>query len=128
MKRINTYYWICTGLFAALMFFSAVPDVLNMPDAITFMTKLGYPKYFIPFIGIIKMIGVIALLLPINPRIKEWAYAGMSFDLLGAVYSIIASGGANAGMIFMLLWILPLAGSYIFYHRKLAFHAGKLAV
>ena len=119
MKKTKIIFWIITGLFAAFMTFSAVPDALCVPDAITFMNHLGYPTYIIPFLGVAKLLAVIAILIPGFPIIKEWAYAGLTFDLLGAVYSIFASGGADKGMIFMILPFILLIGSYIFYHKKL---------
>ena len=119
MKKTNLIYWIFTGLFAVLMLFSAVPDVLSVPDAVTFMTHLGYPKYFIPFIGVAKVLGVIAILVPGYPRIKEWAYAGLAFDLIGALYSCIAVGPVDPKMIFMLIWVIPFIGSYVYYHKRL---------
>ena len=76
MKRIKIIYWTVTILFAAFMIFTAIPDILMAPDAVTFMNQLGYPNYFIPFIGIAKVLGCIAILVPGFPRIKEWAYAG----------------------------------------------------
>ncbi len=119
MKKINMIYWIATGLFAALMIFSAIPDAMNVPDAAKFMAQLGYPKYFTPFIGIMKIAGCIALLLPISPRLKEWAYAGLAFDLFGAIFSLIAAGMANAGMFLMVLWIAPGVVSYIYFHKRI---------
>ena len=117
MKKTKTIYWIFTCLFAALMLVSAIPDVLNVPGAVTFMTHLGYPKYFTPFIGVAKILGVIAILIPAFPRIKEWAYAGLAFDLIGALYSNIANGDANVKMLFMLVWVVPFIVSYVYYHR-----------
>lgn len=119
MKKINLIYWIFTGIFAALMLFSAIPDALCDPQAITFMTHLGYPLYFISFIGIAKILGVIAILIPGFPRIKEWAYAGLFFDLIGAVYSQVSTDGFMPPMLFMLVWILPGIISYIYYHKRL---------
>ena len=89
------------------------------PDAVTFMHQLGYPDYFIPFIGVAKVLGVIAILIPGYPRIKEWAYAGLFFDLIGAVYSQIAIGGPIAPVSIMLLPIGLGVASYFFYHKKL---------
>ncbi len=119
MKKTNVLYWIFTGLFAALMLFSAIPDILNAPEAVTFMTSLGYPLYFTPFIGVAKLLGVIAILIPGYPRIKEWAYAGLVFDLIGAVYSQIGAGMAHAALVFMLLPFSLAFGSYYFYHKRL---------
>src|SRR5215212_11317403 len=93
MKKTKILYWIFTSLFACMMLFSAIPDVLSNPLAVQGMHDgLGYPLYFIPFIGVAKVLGVIAILIPGFPRIKEWAYAGLVFDLVGATYSIIAAG------------------------------------
>ncbi len=118
MKKTKTLYWIITGLFSAFMLFSAIPDVLVVPDAITFMNGLGYPTYIIPFLGIAKLLGVIAILIPGFPRIKEWAYAGLFFDLTGATYSQIAHDGLVPQVSFMLLPIGFLLLSYYFYHKK----------
>jgi DoxX-like family len=119
MKKTNIFYWIFTGLFSALMLFSALPDITSQPVAVQGMHDgLGYPLYFIPFIGVAKLLGVIALLIPGFPRIKEWAYAGLFFDLIGATYSIIAIG--QPGWAFM---ILPLAlgiASYVSYQKRIA--------
>src|SRR5438874_2700186 len=117
MKKTKIIYWTFTGLFALLMLFSAIPDALCVPDAITFMTHLGYPKYIISFLGIAKILGVIALLVPGYPRIKEWAYAGLAFDLIGAIYSTIVVGPVSFQMIFMLVWIVPGTISYVYYHK-----------
>jgi hypothetical protein len=120
MKKTNIIYWVLTGLFAGLMLFSAIPDILSTQEAVTFMSSLGYPGYFLPFIGVAKVLGVIAILIPGFPRIKEWAYAGLIFDLIGATYSIIAMGTPFSGWVFMLIFLLLGAGSYIYYHKKLS--------
>ena len=118
-KRTKTLYWIFTILFAALMLFSAIPDMMVTPEAVTFMTHLGYPNYFTAFIGVAKILGVIAILIPGKLRIKEWAYAGLFFDLIGAVYSQIATDGFMVPMLFMLAWIVPGILSYVYYHKTL---------
>ena len=117
MKKNKTLYWTITGLFSAFMLFTAVPDILVVPDAITFMNHLGYPRYFIPFIGVAKLLGVIAILVPGYPRIKEWAYAGLAFDLIGATYSEIANDGFQPAILFMVLPIAFLIFSYSLYHK-----------
>ena len=112
MKKSKTLFWIITGLFSAFMLFSALPDILVVPYAVTFLGHLGYPKYFVPFIGIAKLLGVIAILVPRYPRIKEWAYAGFFFDLAGATYSQIAVDGFQPAVLFM---ILPLGFLFLSY-------------
>ena len=119
MKKTNLIYWIFTGLFSAFMLLTAIPDVLNSPDAAAFMTgQLGYPAYFTPFIGVAKVLGAIAILIPGFPRIKEWAYAGLVFDLIGAMYSVI-SIGAGAGAAFIALPLVMGIVSYIYHHKRL---------
>ena len=118
-KKTKIFYWIVTALFSAFMLFSAIPDILVVPDAVTFMNGLGYPTYIIPFLGIAKLLGLIAILIPGFPRIKEWAYAGLAYDLIGATYSAIAAGGFQPQVSFMLLPIVLLVMSYVLYHKKL---------
>jgi hypothetical protein len=121
MKKTTTIlYWIFTGLFGGFMLFSAIPDIMLVPDAVEFVSdKLGYPLYLLPFIGVAKALGVIAILIPGFPRVKEWAYAGLFFDLVGATYSGIMVEGLQPGMAFMILPFGLLALSYYYYHKRL---------
>jgi len=120
MKRTNIIYWILTILFAGFMLFSSIPDALRTPDAVKIVTThLLYPTYFLVFIGVAKMLGSIAILIPGFPRIKEWAYAGLMFDLIAATYSMIAVGDPAKNWSFMLVFIALAAASYIYYHKKL---------
>lgn len=122
MKRIKIFYWIFTILFSIMMFGSAIPDVLSLPDAVKGMHGvLGYPVYFVPFVGVAKMLGVIAILIPGFPRIKEWAYAGLSFDLIAATYSLacVPNNPQQGGAWYVM--IVPLAvaaAAYVFYRKK----------
>ncbi len=125
MKKTNIIYWISTGLFAAFMIMTAMPNVLMTEESVTFMTALGYPEYIIPFLGIAKILGSIAILVPGFPRIKEWAYAGLFFDLSGATYSVVAKDGFDPSMLFMVLPFALFALSYIFYHKRQQLQAAK---
>jgi hypothetical protein len=120
-KTINILYWVFTAIFAALMLFSAYGSILVNEDAKKLIhDQLGYPLYFIPFTGYAKLIGVIAILMPGLKTVKEWAYAGLFFDLIGAVYSAIAVAGAFDPMLtFMLIWFVPGILSYIFWKKKM---------
>ena len=90
-KTTNILYWVFTLLFAGLMIFSAVPNIMSNQQSIdVFHGFLGYPKYFIPLIGWAKLIGSVTILIPGLNKLKEWAYAGLFFDLFGATYSGIA--------------------------------------
>jgi len=122
-NTINILYWVFTVLFAGLMIFSAIPNImLDEATMEIFVKGLGYPAYFIQLLGIAKVLGSIAILFPgLNKTIKEWAYAGLFFDLTGAVYSGIAAakGTVDPRMIGMLIWIVPGILSYIFWHKKM---------
>ena len=119
MKKTKITYWIITGLTAALLGMGAIFDALSAPEAVTEITHLGYPVYLIPFLGIAKLSGVTAILIPGFPRIKEWAYAGLAFDMTGALYSHISSGDPAMIWAFIFIPLLLLAASYILYHKKL---------
>ena len=118
-KTINILYWVFTGLFAALMLSSSIPDIMVTPDAVKIVSaQLGYPEYFIRYIGIAKLLGVAAILLPIHPRLKEWAYAGLMFDLASVIYSFTAIGLGINDWWPMLLFVAMGLGSYLFYIQK----------
>ena len=120
-KTLNIVYWICTVLFALLMIFSAVGGIQPSQQAIQIMHDgLGYPVYFIQFISVAKILGAIAILIPGLDRIKEWAYAGLFFDLAGAVFSGVASTGKfDPMMLTMAFWILPGILSYYLWRQKM---------
>ncbi|HKZ66427.1 MAG TPA: DoxX family protein [Chitinophagaceae bacterium] len=119
MKKTKIIYWIFTSLFAFMMLGSAIPDVISAPIAVEGFKQMNMPAYLLPFLGIAKVLGVVAILVPGYPRIKEWAYAGLVFDLLGATWSIISSGQPAGSWMFMAIPLILAAGSYIFYHKKL---------
>lgn len=120
MKKVNIAYWILTGLLALFIIFTAIPDIMVTPDAVNVIsTQLRYPEYFIPFIGVAKVLGAIAILIPGYPRLKEWAYAGLAFDIAGAFYSSLAVGEPLMPVVpFFILILGVLAASYILYHKR----------
>jgi uncharacterized membrane protein YphA (DoxX/SURF4 family) len=86
------YYWIATGLVVLPFVSGGVGDILLLKPVTEGMTLLGYPDYFCVLLGVWKVLGAAALLIPRSPRLKEWAYAGIFFDLSGAVVSHLAAG------------------------------------
>lgn len=122
-KTINTLYWVFTILFAALMIFSSVGGIGPNEQTMEVFNKfLGYPVYFIQFISWAKILGVTAILIPgVNRTVKEWAYAGLFFDLTGAVYSGVAAAGKfDPMMLTLFMWIIPGVLSYYFWKKKVA--------
>ena len=121
-KTTNLIYWISTIVFGGLMIFSAAGGLQPSQQAIQLIHDgLGYPVYFIQFISIAKLIGSLVILIPgLNRSIKDWAYAGLFFDLTGAIYSGVASSGKfDPMMLGMLIWILPGIVSYYYWHKKI---------
>lgn len=110
-------YWIVTILMAALMTLSSVPDVIKSPDAVAFFVHLGYPAYLLPFLGIAKLLGVVAVLVPGFHRLKEWAYAGLAFDVIGAFYSHMSVGDPPSIWIFSVIALALILGSYFLFRK-----------
>jgi hypothetical protein len=120
MKKTKILYWVFTGPIAAFMLFSGIQNAMVTKASVDLLsTMLHYPVYIIAFLGVAKILGVIGILIPGYPRIKEWAYAGLCFDLIGALYSGISIGEPFSGWVFMLLFIAVLMLSYVFYHKKI---------
>ena len=111
--RINGFYWVVTGLMAAFMLMASIPDVLSLPQAIEIFGHLGYPAYLLLFLGTAKILGVIAVLIPGFDRLKEWAYAGLVFDITGALYSHLSVGDPVSVWGFPLFALVLVGGSYV---------------
>ena len=97
MKSKNGAYWTTTGLIAFFIGgggFAQIAQFLGKPHGV--VPVLGYPMYFFAILGFWKVLGAIAILVPRFPRLKEWAYAGIFFDLTGAAASCAAVGGSGA--------------------------------
>jgi uncharacterized membrane protein HdeD (DUF308 family) len=117
MKKTKTIFWIATGLLAIMLGIGAVYDAISAPEAVEHVTRIGYPAYIVPFLGVAKILGVIAILVPGYPRIKEWAYAGIFYDLLGAFYSHLAFGDGPDMWAGFIIGFALIAVSYIYHHK-----------
>ncbi len=117
MKRINILYWVFNVLLAILILSSAIPNIISSEGSKDIFRQLGYPEYLVPFLGIAKAVASICILVPGLKRIKEWAYAGILFDLLGATFSIGKVMGAS-GALPMLLFLGMFALAYYFHLRR----------
>ncbi|MFD0752324.1 DoxX family protein [Mucilaginibacter calamicampi] len=110
-------YWIFTGLLIALMLFSAVTSFFPNPQGEAMMKAIGYPYSVLHLLAVAKILGAIALLVPGFPRLKEWAYAGFTFDVIGAMYAFYMAGFAFKDWAFMVVALGFVFGSYIYYHK-----------
>lgn len=119
MKKTNIVYWVTTILFGGFMLSTAIPNIIIDQSSIDLIsTQLHYPQYIIPFLGIAKLLGALGIIIPGFPRIKEWAYAGLFFDLIGATYSAIYIEGFQLPMLFLVLIYGIGILSYVYYHKK----------
>ena len=119
MKPLTIVYWASTGLLAAFMLMASVPDILQVPMAVDVFRHLGYPTYLLPFIGTAKILGVTAVLVPVFGRVKEWAYAGLVFDLAGALHSHLSVGDPPSAWLMPVVGLVLVTASYAFYRRIL---------
>lgn len=115
-KKTRIAFWIATALFCLQMGFTAYAQ-LSLPQVAEAFSHLGFPSYFRVELSWAKLIGVVLLLAPVSPRIKEWAYAGFAIDVASAVIAHVAVGDgvASWGWAFAtgVLWGL----SYFFWRR-----------
>ncbi len=91
-------YWITTVLVSGWMAYAAIKYLTHDPKMSAGFASLGYPAYFPIVLGTAKLLGVLALLAPGLPRLKEWAYAGFTFTFIGAAWSHLASNQNNAAV------------------------------
>jgi uncharacterized membrane protein len=90
-KRKLIWYWIFTAILSFCIFSGGLAQAVQVKGVVQGFKPLGYPNYFISLIGVWKVLGVIAILIPKFKLLKEWAYAGIFFAMSGAVISYIAS-------------------------------------
>ena len=121
MRLTRIVYWGSTGLSALLFAAPGFALVSRNAQFAADMARMGYPSYFLPFLGVWKILGAIVILAPGVPRLKEWAYAGMIFDVSGAVVSRAAAGDRGpelflpfliAGLV-ILSWALRPSGRHL---------------
>jgi hypothetical protein len=117
MKKDKIFFWTSTSLIA--LFEGVMPALTSQTEmAKEGIHHLGYPEYFGMALVIAKVLGVIAITVPQIPkRLKEWAYAGLSFDFIFAAISHGAVDGINGDAFFPMIVLAILMVSYVYYHR-----------
>ncbi|MDB5211360.1 MAG: DoxX family protein [Sediminibacterium sp.] len=91
-KRNKIIYWIATAWLSLGMVSTGLVQLLQTKEEVALFTHLGFPVYLLTILGIWKFLGVIAVLIPKFPLLKEWAYAGFFFVMSGAIFSHLAIG------------------------------------
>ena len=112
-KRDKIIYWVATVWLSLGMLSTGLVQLIRVKEETEVILNLGYPLYFLTILGVSKLLGVIAILIPKTPLLKEWAYAGFIFTMVGALYSHLAMQ-SHAGEFFppLLLLILTLVSWY----------------
>lgn len=95
-KRNKIIYWVATIWLALGMLSTGIVQLIKMDAEITMFAHLGYPAYLLTILGVWKVLGVIVILAPRFPILKEWAYAGFAFTISGAIVSHFAVGDGAA--------------------------------
>ena len=98
-KTNKIIYWISTALLSFGMLGSGISQVLHVKEMNELITHVGYPLYFMYIIGVWKILGVIAILIPKFKLVKEWAYAGFFFLMTGALVSHLFMGDSGKEII-----------------------------
>lgn len=113
-KANNIVYWIATVWLCLGMLSTAIVQLIKMEEEVVAFERLGFPLYVLALLGLWKILGVIAVLLPKTPVLKEWAYAGFFFAMSGAAVAHIAVGDAVQEILPCLLLLLLTVVSWYF--------------
>ena len=100
--RRNIAYWVATALLEFEFVLGGIWDVLRVPHVREVVDRLGYPEYFLIILGVWKLLGSIALVVPRFPRLKEWTYAGAIFNFTGAIASHLIASDIEVGALIYL--------------------------
>lgn len=112
-KSLRITHWVSTGIFAMMFTVSGARFIMGTPDVVAGMQHLGYPDYFARLLGIAKLLGVAALLVPLPVRaLREWAYAGFAFTCISATASHAMSGDPAAKIAPPVIALVVLMTSY----------------
>ena len=117
-KRNKIIYWIATIWLSLGMLSTGAVQLFklegNGPGSLSSMAQLGYPAYFVTLLGVAKILGVVVLLIPKYPLLKEWTYAGFFFMMAGAVFTHIAAANSLSEIFPSLLLLILIVISWYF--------------
>src|ERR1700749_968599 len=123
MKTYKIAYWVSTGLLASIMAFTSYAYLSKAPQLMATIRQAGMPYYFMFMLGIAKILGILALLFSKWNTLKEWAYAGFAFTLIGAIWVHYSS---NTNAVSAVVFLVILGVSYGCWKKITEFKAPKL--
>ncbi len=115
MKKNKIIYWSLTGLISFGFLMSSFMYLGKSPELMANFKLIGFPEFFVMILGVAKLLGALAIINPWFPKLKEWAYAGYAFVLIGAVWTHLATG---TPFVAPLVFLIVTTASY-FYYLKL---------
>ncbi|WP_109700213.1 DoxX family protein [Chitinophaga deserti] len=113
-KRNKIIYWVATIWMCLGMASTGIVQIMQVKEEVDMMNHLGYPAYFMTLIGVWKLLGVVVVLIPKYPVLKEWAYAGFFFTMSGATISHLIKSDPIADTLPPVFLLLLIALSYFF--------------
>lgn len=114
MKRDKILYWTTTGLISLAFLMSSFMYLSKNPELMKGFSQIGFPPVFVTILGLAKLLGALALLNPKMPKLREWAYAGFTFTLIGAAWIHVAT---HTPFVMPLVFLALLGASYYFNYR-----------
>jgi hypothetical protein len=124
-RQLRALYWIVTALFVVPQAWSAFQYLVEAPRMTATITGLGYPSYFMHILGVAKLLGIVAIVSSVSPTLKEWAYAGFTFDVLGAFASHLSVGDPTWVVSVPLVFLVVQLTSYGLWRRLSGRHAAR---
>lgn len=119
MKKVNILYWVFTGLLLPMFGIGSIIGLIGHPQSVEVLTSLGYPEYLLVFLCVARILALIVIFVPKFSRLKEWAYAGLAFDVIGAIYSLTVVRQSLADIIIPTIAFGLVFASYFLYHKRL---------
>lgn len=113
-KRNKIIYWVATIWLALGMLSTGIVQLIQLKEEVDMFAHLGYPAYLLTILGVWKILGVLAILIPRYPLLKEWAYAGFFFAMSGAVFSHLACGDSAKDFFGPILLLILIGISWYF--------------
>jgi len=119
-KKRSVIYWGSTVFVALLMGFAGVLFLFRLDGSMKVIQHLGYPGYFAPLLGLARLMGAAAILLPVPKTLREWAYAGLTFDVVVVIVSILSSGFPAPAIVQPVIVLMAVQGSYHCWRKRRA--------
>jgi hypothetical protein len=112
-------YWMFTGAGVFIFGAAGVLCLLRIEGVPKVIGGLGYPPYFTTFLGITDFLGVAAVLLPVPRMVREWAYAGFTFNLVAAIYSLLSNGHPVVHITDPSIALVAVQASYLYWRQRI---------